>query len=141
MKNTVFLLLGVPFLLLGGCANSFGKVGDALNAAPAWYGERRAEIRGEGYPQIVSVPVLEAGDVPGKDLRTNTARARAIAAMFDTEPAARPAEGGETEILAIAAHIRQAFASAEPEASFLTEADIAAIRESFNVPRVTMDAY
>ncbi len=141
MKITAILIFGVSLPLLAGCTNSFSRVADALNTAPGWYAERRAEIRGEGYPQIVNVPVLGAGAPAGSSLGQSTARAGQIAAMFDADPLARSAAGGEAEIREIADRIRQAFSAAEPEARFLTEADIMAIRESFNVPRVTSDVY
>ncbi len=141
MKITAILISGVSLTLLAGCTNSFGRVSDALGTAPGWYAERRAEIRGEGYPEIVGVPVLQEDALPGHGLGQNTARARQIAAMFDTDPLARVADDGAAEILEIAERIRLAFPSQEPEAHFLTEADILAIRESFNVQRVTSDAY
>lgn len=139
MKNTAIPLLSVPFLLLAGCASPYSAVREAVNQAPEWYGDRRSEVRGEGYPRIVDVPVLSRDDMPGRGLAQRRGRAAELAAMFDNNPRAELPTGGSEEIYALAAEIRGAFAGFDPADDFLTEADIAAIRNSFNVPRVTQD--
>ena len=60
-----------------------------------------------------------------------------LQAAFDNDPRARVSLTGPEDILAIAAEIRGKLGPPLPEAAFLTETEIAAIRNSFNVPRVT----
>lgn len=138
MKNTAIPLLLAPFLLVCGCTSSFGKVREAVNTAPDWYGERRAQIRGEGYPHLGSVPQADTANPPGKALRQQSGASDRLAAAFDN-PRGEVAAGGAEEIIAIAAAMVGNFGTVPPESDFLTDADIAAIRQSFNVPRVTRD--
>ncbi|MFN7054084.1 hypothetical protein [Hyphomonas sp.] len=139
MKNTAIPLLSVPFLLIAGCASSYSAVREAVGQAPEWYGERRTEIRGEGYPAIADVPRLEPASVPGRGLAQRRSRAAQLVAQFDNNPRAEPPQGGIEEILQLAADIRARLGDEEPPEAFLTEADLAAIRASFTVPRVTQD--
>lgn len=141
MKITAIPLLSVPLLLITGCATSFGRVAEAVNNAPEWYGERRAEIRGEGYPDIASLPTLDPQNLPGKTLSLAADEAAELFAIFRNNPRAEVSHAGAAEIEAVAAEIRAAFPAEEPPAQFLTEADITAIRNSFNVPRVTQDEF
>lgn len=136
MKNTAILLCGVPLLLAAGCT-SFSKVRGAMADAPAWYGERRAEIRGEGYPEIADIPTVDPNWTPGKALTVSGAEMAVIQAAFATDARAQAPAIGEPEIVAIAAEIRSEFEPGLPPAEFFTETEIAAIRASFNVPRVT----
>ncbi|MFN4025794.1 MAG: hypothetical protein ACK4MQ_13275 [Hyphomonas sp.] len=139
MKNTAIPLLIAPFLLVFGCTSSFGKVREAINTAPDWYGERRAQIRGEGYPDLGRVPEADTVNPPGKTLKAQQAGAsQRLANAFD-DPRAEVAAGGAEEIIEIAAAMIGNFGTVPPESDFLTDADIAAIRQSFNVPRVTRD--
>lgn len=141
MKNTAIPLLIAPFLLVCGCTSSFGKVREAVNNAPEWYGERRAQIRGEGYPELAAVPQADTVNPPGKTLKAQQAGAsRRLAAAFD-DPRAEVAAGGAEEIIAIADAMIGSFGTVPPESDFLTKADIAAIRQAFNVPRVTRDEF
>ncbi|WP_291202665.1 hypothetical protein [Hyphomonas sp.] len=105
--------------------------------APAWYGERRAEIRGEGYPEIADIPTVDPNWKPGKALTVSGAEMAIIQAAFATDARAQAPAIGEAEIVAIAAEIRSEFEPGLPPGDFFTETEIAAIRASFNVPRVT----
>lgn len=138
MKNTAIPLLIVPLLLIAGCSSSYSKVRETINNAPAWYGERRTEIRGEGYPDLKVVPTVDPKNLPGKNLKAQLGLGDELAAVFAT-PRAEVAMGGEEEIRAIAASMIGGFGEIPPESDFLTEAEIAAIRSQFNVPRVTQD--
>lgn len=138
MKNTAIPLLIVPFLLISGCSSSYSKVREAVNNAPDWYGERRSQIRGEGYPDLAAVPEVDPGNVPGKTLKSQLGLANELAQAF-ADPRAEVAVGGAEEIRAIAASMIGGFSDIPPESDFLTEAEIAAIRSQFNVPRVTQD--
>lgn len=136
MKNTVIPLIGVSCLLFAGCTGSFEKVRGAVNAAPDWYDERRQEIRGEGYPEVIDVPVIEAGQEPGQTLEASKARATVLRTAFEDARAAAPADIA-AEIEAMRVKIRSEFAGLPAETDFLTEDEIAAIRAAFDVPRVT----
>lgn len=140
MKNTAIPLLIVPVLLIAGCSSSYAKVRETVNNAPAWYGERRTEIRGEGYPDLSSLPKVDPQNVPGKTLRAQLNRSNELAKEF-VDARAEVAVGGAEEIRAIAASIIGGFGDIPPESDFLTEAEIAAIRSQFNVPRVTQDEF
>tara|TARA_R110000823_G_scaffold95978_6_gene209215 strand:+ start:842 stop:1288 length:447 start_codon:yes stop_codon:yes gene_type:complete len=137
MKNTTIPLIGVSCLLLVGCSNSFAKVRSAVNQTPDWYETRRVEIRGEGYPELVEVPTIAPDQLPGKTLPASAERVTALSAEFaDNARAELPADG-PAEIAAVGEEIRQQFAGFDESSNFLTDAEIAAIRNSFNVPRVT----
>ncbi|MFN4185879.1 MAG: hypothetical protein ACK4M6_13955 [Hyphomonas sp.] len=140
MKNTAIPLLIVPFLLIAGCSSSFSKVRDAVNSAPAWYGERRTEIRGEGYPDLATLPKVDPRNVPGSALKSRLDLGNELTLAF-ADPRADVAVGGAEEIRAIAASMIGGFGDIPPESDFLTEAEIAAIRSKFNVPRVTQDEF
>lgn len=140
MKNTAIPLLIVPVLLIAGCSSSYAKVRETVNNAPAWYGERRAEIRGEGYPDLSALPKVDPKNVPGKTLKAQLNRSNELAKEF-ADARAEVAVGGAEEIRAIAASMIAEFSGLPPESDFLTEAEIAAIRSQFNVPRVTQDEF
>lgn len=141
MKNTAILLCGVPLLLASACTSSFSKVRAAINEAPEWYAERRTEIRGEGYPEVADIPTVEAGWKPDRSLNKSKTEMAALRQVFDTAERAEVAEDGAEKIAAIAAELRAEFEPGLPEAEFLSESEIAAIRASFNVPRVTEGLY
>ncbi|MBY9067983.1 hypothetical protein K1X12_13815 [Hyphomonas sp. WL0036] len=140
MKITAIPLLIVPAMLVAGCTSSFTKVREAVNSAPEWYGERRAEIRGEGYPDLAALPQSDPKNDPGDRLRAQLDRSDALDQAF-ADARAEVAAGGAEEILAIAENIRGNFDAMPPEADFLTDAEITAIRNKFNVPRVTRDEF
>lgn len=137
MKNTTIPLIGVSCLLLVGCTSSFAKVRGAVNQAPDWYETRRVEIRGEGYPELVDVPTIAPGELPGKTLPASAERVATLTAEFTDNARAELPADGPAEIAAIGNEIRQQFAGFDESSNFLTDAEIAAIRNSFNVPRVT----
>tara|TARA_R110000787_G_scaffold72118_11_gene160771 strand:- start:17001 stop:17447 length:447 start_codon:yes stop_codon:yes gene_type:complete len=137
MKNTTIPLLGVSCLLLAGCTGSYSQMRDAVNQAPDWYETRRAEIRGEGYPKLVEVPTITEENLPGKTLPASAERVNELTAAFAANARAELPANGPAEIAAVGAEIRQQFAGLDMSSNFLTDAEITAIRESFNVPRVT----
>ncbi len=137
MKNTAIPLLSVALLLLTGCTNSFAQVRSAVNHAPEWYGERRVEIRGEGYPEIADVPVIDKANPPGARLALPAERIDALRALFDSNPRAEVTAADLDGVTTLVAAVRAEFADFTPSPNMLTGAEIAAIRDSFNVPRVT----
>ena len=137
MKNTAILLCGVPLLLASACTSSFSKVRGALNDAPEWYEARRTEIRGEGYPAIADIPTVDADWKPGEGLAASGAEIAVIQAAFAADARAQAPAAGAAEIAAVVASIQGEFEPGLPPGEFLTQTEIAAIRASFNVPRVT----
>ena len=137
MKNTAILLCGVPLLLASACTSSFSKVRGALNDAPEWYEARRTEIRGEGYPAIADIPAVDANWKPGEGLAASGADIAVIQAAFAADARAQAPAAGAAEIAAVVAAIQGEFEPGLPPGDFLTHTEIAAIRASFNVPRVT----
>lgn len=138
MKNTAIPLLIVPLLLIAGCSSTYSKVRQAINEAPEWYGERRAGMRDEGYPVLAALPEVDPNNKPGASLQAQLDRGDVLSDAF-ADPRAEVAVGGAEEIRAIAASIIGSFDDMPPESDFLTQAEIAAIRSQFNVPRVTQD--
>lgn len=137
MKNTAIPLLSVALLLLPACTNSFAQVRGAVNQAPDWYADRRSEIRGEGYPSIADVPEIDAANPPGATLTLPTERIEALRALFNGNPRAEVSPADVNLMETLVSGVRSEFADFVPSGNMLTEAEIAAIRESFNVPRVT----
>ncbi|MCB9960585.1 MAG: hypothetical protein H6846_00465 [Hyphomonas sp.] len=137
MKNTAIPLISVSFLLLSGCTNSYAQVRQAVNQAPDWYGERRAEIRGEGYPKLYDIPVLTKNDIPGKTLKASAKRGEELLAIFDASERAAPPADAAAEMAALLTRVEAGFADLPADPGFLTRDDIQAIEAAFNVPRVT----
>lgn len=139
MKNTAILLCGVPFLLATACSSSFTKVRSAINEAPDWYAERRVQIRGEGYPDIIDIPATTPAAPPVRALSKSGEDLAVLQRQFLTDPRAEVAPAEKIE--QVAAELRAEFEPGLPEAEFLSESEIAAIRASFNVPRVIEGLY
>ena len=137
MKNTAIPLTSVSILLLAGCAGSFAQVREAVNQAPDWYGERRAEIRGEGYPELYEIPELDADNRPGKTLAASAGRVGDLQAQFDENERADPPADAAGEMSALLTRVEADFAELPADAEFLTQEEIAAIDAAFKVPRVT----
>lgn len=137
MKNTVIPLIGVSCLLLVACTGSFTKVRTAIDQAPDWYDARRHEIRGEGYPEIIEVPTIEVGEMPGKTLVVSKERGAELRRDFEADARAAPPANIAAEIESLRESARREFAGYEANSEFLTDEEIKAIRSAFNVPRVT----
>jgi hypothetical protein len=137
MKNTAIPLMSVSFLLIAGCTNSYAKVREAVNQAPDWYAARRAEIRGEGYPNLNEVKELTEAELPGKTLPATAARVDILQAYFDTSERAEPPAEAGAQMAAMLTRVEAEFTDFPVDADFLTQDEIAAIEAAFNVPRVT----
>ena len=137
MKNTAIPLMSVSILLVAGCTGSFSKVREAINQAPDWYGARRAEIRGEGYPDLAEVKELTGDEVPGKTLPAAAARVDTLQAYFDSNERAEPPADVAGEMAALLTRVEAGFADLPADPAFLTQQEIAEIEAAFNVPRVT----
>ena len=137
MKNTAIPLLSVSFLLVAGCTSSFSKVREAINQAPDWYDARRAEIRGEGYPDLNEVKEIPKDKLPGKTLPATAARVDILQAYFDTNERAEPPVDADAQMAALLTRVEAGFADLPVNPGFLTQEEIAEIAAAFNVPRVT----
>ncbi|MGH1422735.1 MAG: hypothetical protein ACRBEQ_13050 [Hyphomonas sp.] len=137
MKNTVILLSGVLCLLPIGCTNSFGKVQGAISSAPDWYDNRKTEIRGAGYPNLTEVPLLTDGELATRNVVLSREEVEALRNSFDENPLAQLPEGGSERIERVIESVHAQFESFDSTSNFLTDAEVEAIRQSFNVPRVT----
>ena len=124
MKNTAILLCGVPLLLASACTSSFSKVRGAINDAPEWYGARRTEIRGEGYPQIADIPTVDTSWKPDETLTVSGDEMAALQAIFDNDARAQVNVDGAAEIAAIRAELHGNFEPPLPPAAFLTDSEI-----------------
>ena len=137
MKNTAIPLMSVSILLIAGCTGSYAKVRTAINQAPDWYDARRAEIRGEGYPDLNEVKELTPDELPGKTLPAAAARVDILQAYFDSNERAEPPAEAAAEMAALLTRVEAGFAALPADPGFLTQDEIALIEAAFNVPRVT----
>ncbi len=137
MKNTVILLSGVLCLLLIGCTSSFDNVQGAINSAPEWYDNRKTEIRGAGYPALVEVPTLTDADLASRKVVLSRDEIKKLRASFTDNPLAQLPEGGSERIERVIDRVHVQFQSLDSTSNFLTDAEVEALRQSFNVPRVT----
>ena len=139
-KNTTPFSKGWVMLALAtgltGCAGSFGKVRETMAAAPDWYDERAAEVRGEGYPSISRIPALDAGERSTAELEEGEEAVEAAEALFRMDPRAVPPGLELAEMQAWADAARgEANAIASEPGEHLTAEDIAALRALFERPR------
>jgi len=74
---------------------------------------------------------------PGAGLAASGAEIAVIQAAFAADARAQAPAAGAAEIAAVVAEIEGAFEPGLPPGDFFTDTEIAAIRASFNVPRVT----
>ena len=137
MKNTAIPLIGVSCLLLTACSGSFSKVSNAVSQAPEWYGERRQEIRGEGYPEVIDIPEIAEGQQPGKTLQASKERGEELREEFAEDARAAAPANIAAEIEALRESVQRGFAGLQADTDFLTDEEIEAIRSEFDVPRVT----
>jgi hypothetical protein len=124
------------FFLLAGCASLDDVVGGIANT-PEWFQERRVEIRGEGYPDLLDVP--DEADVLdiGARLRSTENVTRNELSAFLADPRNEPATVTQEEISQTSANFRDQLPS-NPVTSeeLLGEAEIKALREWLRVPPV-----
>ena len=125
----------VTFAFLAGCTNSIEKVQSLRAQAPDWYEARKVEFRGEGYPDLNSVPELQAGDDPRQKLALSEEETLAALAMFNADPRARASTETAEEMMAWAAEVRRAVEGRLPAPDFMTDAEVAALKARFDVPR------
>jgi len=133
MRTGVF----VTFVLLAGCAGSVEKLQAMRADAPDWYEARKVEFRGEGYPELSSIPEPR-GDNPVRKLELSEAETRAALAIFLDNPRSELPEETPEEIQAWADDVRRAVEGRLPAPNFLTDEEIEAIKARFNVARARL---
>lgn len=125
----------LTFVLLTGCTSSIEKVQAMRAQAPDWYEARKVEFRGEGYPDLNSVPELQAGDDPRQKLALSEEETLAALAMFNADPRAQASTETAEQIMAWAAEVRRAVEGRLPAPDFMTDAEAATLKARFDVPR------
>ncbi len=131
MRTVIF----VTFALLAGCAGSLEKVQTMRAQAPDWYDARKVEFRGEGYPDISAIPVLQDDYDPVRKLELSEEETLAALEMFNNDPRADGSIESASSIRAWALEVRRAVEGQIPAPDFLTDAEVAALKARFNVPR------
>ena len=117
---------------LTGCATPLERVISVAGDVPDWFEERRAEVRGEGYPQLTEVP--NETDGPSSDTQTNAVRA--VLASYDdffNDPRAAEPSITKADIIALKEELFAQFKRIEalPEQERITEAEIEAMKALF----------
>lgn len=134
MRACVF----VTFVFLAGCAGSFEKVQAMRAQAPDWYDARKVEFRGEGYPDLNSIPELSADYRPLRKLELSEEETLAALEMFSSNPRATLPTETADEILAWAREVRRAVEGRLPAPDFMTDAEVEEIKARFNVARARL---
>ena len=119
-------------LFLTGCATPLERVISVAGDVPDWFEERRAEVRGEGYPQLTEVP--NGTDGPSSDTQTNAVRA--VLASYDNffnDPRAAEPSITKADIIALKEELFAQFKRIEalPDQERITEAEIEAMKALF----------
>ncbi len=125
----------LTFVLLSGCTSSIEKVQAMRAQAPDWYEARKVEFRGEGYPDLNSVPELQEDYDPRGKLTLSEQETLAALAMFNADPRAQASTESAEAILAWAMEVRRAVEGRLPAPDFMTDAEVDAIKARFDVPR------
>jgi len=134
MRTGIF----VTFLLLTGCASSIERVQAMRAEAPEWYEARKVEFRGEGYPDLNSVPEPRQDYDPIRKLELSEAETKAALKLFNEDPRSElPTETPE-QIQAWADDVRRAVEGRLPAPDFLTDAEVEAIKARFNIARARL---
>lgn len=133
-RNGLFCAAAVAGLT--GCTSGFSEVREAVAAAPEWYDERAAEVRGEGYPSIGNIPVLTEQQRTQRNLSVGRDEVAAAERLFAMNPRSVPAGLELDEMLEWAAAAK-AEADLKANAPFIhfTDEDLERLRALFNLPR------
>lgn len=134
MRTGVF----VTFVFLAGCTGSIEKVKAMRAEAPDWYEARKVEFRGEGYPELGSIPELQADYNPVRKLELSEQDTLAALALFQNDPRAEGATELPEEIHAWAKDVRRAVEGQLPAPDFMTDAEVEEIKARFNVARARL---
>lgn len=125
----------VTFVFLAGCAGSIEKVQAMRAEAPDWYEARKVEFRGEGYPDLGSIPESQPDYNPKRKLELSEQDTLASLALFQSDPRAEAATELPEDILAWAIDVRRAVEGQLPAPDFMTDAEVEQIKARFDVAR------
>ena len=78
-------------LLAAGCASQADQMRESLAGTPEWFETRRAEIGGDGYPDINSAPTIPEGGV-ATDWTQIAAKLEAAKLLMETAERAQPGQ-------------------------------------------------
>ncbi|MEM7329686.1 MAG: hypothetical protein AAF437_13170 [Pseudomonadota bacterium] len=134
MRTGVF----VTFVFLAGCAGSIEKVQAMRAEAPDWYEARKVEFRGEGYPDLNSIPEPRTDYDPVRKLEMSEEEALAALATLQNDPRSEVATETPEEIAAWAAEVKRAVEGRLPAPDFLTDAEVEAIKARFRIARARL---
>ncbi|MEM9573001.1 MAG: hypothetical protein AAF996_16165 [Pseudomonadota bacterium] len=134
MRTGVF----VTFVFLAGCAGSIEKVQAMRAEAPEWYEARKQEFRGEGYPDLNSIPEKRTDYDPVRKLELSEAETLAALALFQEHPRSELAVETPEQIEAWAVEARRAVEGRLPAPDFLTDAEVEEIKARFNIARARL---
>lgn len=127
MNFRIGLLAAACCVSLVGCASSIEQVRDTVSAAPDWYDERAAEVRGEGYPNVADIPTLsEEARTAVRELETGREELTRVEQLFRMDPRAASPGLELVEMQAWADEVKARFEiiAADP-GDFLTDEDVA----------------
>ncbi|MEL7111306.1 MAG: hypothetical protein AAFZ74_08425 [Pseudomonadota bacterium] len=130
--------LFVTFVLLTGCTSSIERVQAMRAEAPEWYEARKVEFRGEGYPDLSSVPELSDSGRTLKKLELSEAETLAALQLFNSDPRAQAPEETPEQIRAWALEVKRAVEGRLPAPDFLTDAEVEELKARFDVPRARL---
>lgn len=131
MKTWAILCAGA----LAGCASTAGSVRDAVSSAPDWYGERRNEIVGKGYPDISAVPDASGTGLNERALRGERRQVARSGRAFEIALPPVPEVLDIDVITAWAADQRALFEAADTPARHLTDREVRALKAQAVPPR------
>lgn len=121
---------------LAGCASSIDSMRDTVASAPDWYDARRAEVRGEGYPDVGRVPQLTNEQASTSNLQETRADIAATEVLFLMDPRAVPPGLELDEMLDWARQVKaEATAYASEPGNHLTPEDVDQLRAIFETRR------
>lgn len=134
MRTWIF----VTFALLTGCTSSIEKVQTMRAQAPDWYEARKVEFRGEGYPDLNSIPEIAPGYNPAEKLQLSEEETLEALARFNANPRAKANTETADEMRQWALNVRRAVEGRLPAPNFLTDAEVEEIKARFDVPRARL---
>ncbi|MEM7663418.1 MAG: hypothetical protein AAF292_14335 [Pseudomonadota bacterium] len=110
------------FLLLSGCASLNDVVGGIGNA-PDWFRERRVEIRGEGYPLLREVPVVNDTNAGFQRMEETSVTAEIARLYLEDHPRAELSIQTPEDILAPFEPMRAELPDIEPSPDEIISAE------------------
>ena len=128
-------MIFVTLLACSACASSLERITDVGSAAPDWYKERQAELRGQDYPRLADVPVITEENRPGGGLAASQAETLEAFEALVNDPRNAPVEETARQMRIWANQARRAVDQQIPLPDFLSDEEIAALRAIFDTPR------